>query len=325
MSADTILKITDVDNIDLDEYCLLHKTAFKELLTVQKVKDGFLTPDFFKWKYNTPAGKAKIAIIQKEERIIAGVAVWPLSAIYNGKVITVWHSGDVVALPGERGKWFFAKCMKALMSELPEGSFLFGFPNQNNAAGANRAGFKPIEQLNFYAKVYTGFYGKKYADTLKNFTQPQDQYAKDVIGENTIGIYRSAAYMNWRYLHKPETDYHCYNVESDGKIIGNTVVRSAIIKGKRILLVMEYHYTQKNTRHQLLKFIKQAAAKEKCSIIGIFSGKLFAPEFFNTGFIKVPDAFLPKKQILVGTLNNANEKTLLQNNWLIQTGDWDAF
>lgn len=325
MSAETILKITDIDNIDLDQYCFLHRTAFKELLDEQKVNACFLTPDFFKWKYNTPAGKSKIAIIEKERRIIAGVAIWPLFAIYNGEVVTIWHSGDVAALPGERGKWFFAKCMKALMKELPPHSLLFGFPNRNNAAGANRAGFKSIEQINFYAKIYTGFTNNKYLDALKNFSEPQNQYAKKIIAENTIGIYRSSAYMNWRYFQKPENKYHCFSVNRGDKIIGNAVVRSAEVKGKRILLVMEYHYTEKKAGAQLLSFINEVAAKEKCRIIGMFSGKLFAPEFFRTGFVKVPGKFLPKKQILVATLNNSGEPPFLQNNWLIQTGDWDAF
>ncbi|MGE5109066.1 MAG: hypothetical protein ACM3H8_16130, partial [Sphingobacteriales bacterium] len=73
MSAEAILKITDIDNVDLDQYCLLHRTAFKELLDKQSVKADFITPEFFKWKYNTPAGKSKIAIIEKDERIVAGV------------------------------------------------------------------------------------------------------------------------------------------------------------------------------------------------------------------------------------------------------------
>ena len=75
----------------------------------------------------------------------------------------------------------------------------------------------------------------------------------------------------------------------------------------------------------MLRFIKQTAAQEKCNIIGMFSGKLFAPDFFKTGFLKVPDRFLPKKQVLVGTFNDSTEKTFFNSAWLIQTGDWDAF
>ncbi|MBI2731357.1 MAG: GNAT family N-acetyltransferase [Sphingobacteriales bacterium] len=320
------ISVVESDSIDLVQYCLFQKAAFKNVFKEYEMDDSYITPEFFEWKYNTPAGKAKIALAKREETIIASVAICPHYFLNRNEVITIWQSGDVAVIPGEEGKWLFAKCMKAVMEYLPAGSFLYGFPNKKSFSGALRLSYKPIMQLGFYIKFNPFLKNSKGKACTENFNSAQDQYAKKIVDQTTIVLYRSAAYMNWRYLKKPATNYFIHTTKRNNQVTGNIVLCTTEIKERRILLVMEYHYLDNEAKSALFTFMKATASQEKCRFIGMFSGKKFAPDFWSSMFFKVPDRFLPKQQILVGTYNNNNfQSELLQSEWLVQTGDWDAF
>ncbi len=86
---------------------------------------------------------------------------------------------------------------------------------------------------------------------------------------------------------------------------------------------MEFHSLNKKAEKEMLIFLRKVALIENCSFAGLFSNNEPQPSVFTSGLIKIPSFMLPKKQILM--TYKKNSETLQNDNWFIQTGDWDAF
>ncbi len=316
--------ITEFDEVDQEQYCNLHKVAFSEMFRQNKITENNFTVEYFNWKYNTPWGKAKLAIAKLNGRIVGGVSMLPFQAIYQGNTYKVWHTGDVAVLPEFQGRFFFNQSMTALRNEVAADTFIFGFPNHNNLSGAKRAGFPGLKELCFFIKpiLFRGFGSELIAG--KSFDSLQDLYADVLAAKGGAMLHRSATYMNWRYVDRPGGNYFIYNYLHDETIKGNVVARAAMIKGIRVLIVMEYNYVEKNAVYYLNQFLKQTASKNRCLAAVLIS----SPEknYINrSGFIRLPEKLQPRKITLVGNTAQKETHPLIDADWFCQTGDWDAF
>ncbi len=324
MSGKAQIIITDFNEIDQEQYCNLHLAAFREMFRQNKITENNFTIDYFRWKYNLPWGKAKLAITKLNGKIVGGVSMIPLHAIHRGEIYKVWHTGDVAVLPEFQGRFFFNQSMTALRNEVAADSFIFGFPNYNNLSGAKRAGFPGLKDLCFWTKpvLFAGF--RPGLHGIKRFDALQDAYANALAEKGSAMLYRTANYMNWRYVERPGGNYFMYNHISNEHITGNVVARVATIKGIRIIVVMEYNYIEKNAVRYLNRFLAQTARKCGCFAAVLIS----SPGKSNTvgsGFVKLPVYLQPRKITLVGNTAGRIKHPLIDADWFCQTGDWDAF
>lgn len=322
--ANDRITISAFEEIDQEQFCMLHTVAFKELLQKSKINEELFTIEHYSWKYNSPAGRAKVAVLQQNGKLVGSVSMFPVTLIKDKRLFTAWNAGDVAVLPEYRGKFFFNQCMNALKKSNSENDFIFGFPNHNNLSGAVRAGFKHIKDLQFYVKPFFSVIGKKLENQIEPFSSLQDQYAETLAKEGRTMILRSSAYMNWRYQQKPGTYYLCYTHIDGNTVFGNVVVRVVKRKKIKVLVVMEYHYIHRKAISFLNRFISQSAIKNKCLTVIMLSAR----DQFNsdrTGFFRLPDLFQPKKMLFYGNPLKEEDKVLLNDKWFIETGDWDAF
>lgn len=322
MSDNDRLIVAAFEELDQEQFCSLHTIAFSELFTQNKVIANHFNPAVFNWKYNAPAGKAKIATITREGRIVAAVSMFPLDVKMGAHMHKVWHSGDVAVLPEYQGKFFFNQCMTALKNTIEKDVFLFGFPNHNNLTGAKRAGFQSVRELSFYVKPYFFFATGKQIAPVGEFDASQDIYANELATAAGTMVHRSKDYMNWRYVQKPSCNYFFYSHKESGRVTGNVVVRTTVVKGVRALLIMEYHFIDKSAIPFLHQFINQQAKKNKCMLIVMITS---STPSFTRRFIKVPVRFEPKKLVLFGNGQGNANHPLLTTDWFVQSGDWDAF
>ena len=318
------ISVSTFEEINQEQFCMLHAVAFQELLQESKINEELFTVEHFSWKYNGPAGKAKIAVMQQNGKLVGSVSMFPVTLIKGDRLFTAWNAGDVAVLPEYRGKFFFNQCMNALKNCNSKKDFLFGFPNHNNLAGAMRAGFKHIKDLQFYIKPY--FFG--ISKTLENQVEPfsflQDQYAEALAKDGRTMILRSSAYMNWRYREKPGTNYLCYAYNDGTAVLGNVVARMVKRKNIKVLLVMEYHYVNPKAITFLNRFIGQSAIKNKCLTVIMLSVK-DQIKSDRAGFFRLPELFQPKKMVFYGNPLKEEDKAFITDKWFVQTGDWDAF
>lgn len=316
--------VTDFDSIDFNQYCDMHKQAFKALFQKNKVLENPFTVDYFNWKYNGPGGKAKLGIALENGAIVGGVSMVPLHIIHNNKIQLGWHTGDVAVLPEFGGRFLFNQCMNALRLQLDDQDFIFGFPNINNLSGAKRAGVPPLCKLNYYVKtsLLPGAGFTKMSD--QSFSHQNNEYAKKLNNKYGAMVYRSAEYLTWRYLNRPLGKYFSYNHREGECIVGMTVARVAKLKGIKALVVMEYHFVKKTAIIHLNAFLKHMARENNCLLIVLLSTS-DGFKISRNRFFKLPQKFEPREVVLFGQFKKGESAQLSDHSWFMQTGDWDAF
>lgn len=324
MNMSLQISIIDIDQIDMDQFIKLQKLAFRDILITNKVSDDYITSEFFLWKYTPPAGKAKIAVVYQEGKMVGSVSIVPIDIFHEGRMKKIWNVGDVAVLPEYRGKFLYNRCITALKNDNPNDELLFGFPNHNNLPGTKRAGFRLVKDLAFYFKPFFLGFPLRRIMQMQLFPYSQDQYALTLAEKAGVTFYRSEAYMNWRYIQKPATSYHCYAYKENDVVFGNAVTRTIKRNAFHVLLVMEYHFSHKKAIPFLNRFINQMAIMNRCVAVIMLSA---SNQFTNQmgGFYLIPARFQPKKMVLYANPLKEEDEALLTDNWFIQTGDWDAF
>lgn len=320
------ITIKEVDDIDLNQYCLLQQQSFEAIFAESRIDSSYLDPDFFKWKYNTPAGKARIAVVEESNCMLASVAMYPVYIVVKGVKTRGWHFVEAAVLPLARGKGFFKRCMSLLIDSLMADEIIYVFPNSSSMHGTIKAGFRHIEECNFYARCFFNVFkkGRSAIETGVFFTAAQDIYADAMSTKQDVVVFRDAAYMNWRYKQHPHFSYYTFSPVENGRVMGNIVARPVIIKGIRMLLIMEMHSLNDEVKKEMISFVREVAKKENCFIAGIFSCKNGKPSLAATGMMPLPSYVLPKRHILMAYTKHSASK-LESENWFCQTGDWDAF
>lgn len=316
---------TDIDHIDIEQYCMLQQKSFAEIFASSQIDNSYLDSAFFKWKYNTPNGKARIAVAEENNEMLASVAMYPVVFIKDQELFNGWHFVEAATLPGARGRGLFKACMQELMDSLKNDEVIYVFPNKTSIHGTEKIGFQQLDHIPFYGKIV--FRKSRNSQTefssSCHFSLKQDAYAKALAKKNKIMIYRDADYMNWRYNSHPHASYYSYSAMQDDRVTGNIVVRPVKFRQRKFLLLMEFHSLNKEAEKEMLIFLRKIASIENCSFAGLFSNNEFQSDFFATGMIKAPSLLLPKQHILMGYKQNS--EGLLKDDWFIQTGDWDAF
>ncbi|RXK62449.1 GNAT family N-acetyltransferase [Lacibacter luteus] len=313
--------ITDSKQLDIEKYCQLQRAAFADVFAKSGIDTSYLDTAFFTWKYNPPAGPARIAVAEENGKLLASVAMYPVELLHNKKIKQGWHFVEAAVLPEARGRRLFPACMSILMESLMNDELIYVFPNRNSFAATEKIGFRQLEEVPFRTGICRRKEKGLNFEASALFLGEQDEYAQKINAEKRLSIYRSADYMNWRYIQHPHAEYYCYSAVDAGIVGGNIVIRPICVKGIRMLLLMEAHAVDNGSAKKINLFLRQVAATERCSLIGMFSNNPMKFGGATGNLIRVPSFLLPKKQVLM-----QYEKQSVSNaEWLIQTGDWDAF
>lgn len=70
------VRLLAVSNLDIDRHVELLRSAFGQSAWATQIGDTF-TPEFYRWKYFSPAGEAIIASLSGEEGLVASVSAFP--------------------------------------------------------------------------------------------------------------------------------------------------------------------------------------------------------------------------------------------------------
>lgn len=107
------LDVIPARNIDLMAYAAMQRSSFAEMLEAYGVTDSFMTPEYYRWKYESPWGEAKIAVVTEQGEMVASNAMLPYVLRREGDSFRAWQSMDTATIPKARGKGYFSKCINA--------------------------------------------------------------------------------------------------------------------------------------------------------------------------------------------------------------------
>jgi hypothetical protein len=325
---DLPIEILESHQIDYENFAGFQKVAFAKRLEELNYSDSYLNADFFRWKYNPPAGHAKIAILRKGTELISTTSLVPIDIIFEGEKVRGWQLCDAATHPKAMGRGYHRKTEKELINALGMREIVFVFPNHSTIQSLIDNNFILKETIRTWFKpVSCNFHHSNNNVTQIDFSQSNiDKIFSHSHGKNETGIYRSAEYMNWRYSRHPINTYASFVYSHGDRTNGFATIRSVRALGREMVALMEFWGDDRGVRSALLQNIKEWMYKNQNSRLIFQDNRMSAMDGIGFGFLPVPSIILPKKQVLMLYAKPEEFKMrILKSAWHIQWGDWDGF
>jgi hypothetical protein len=304
------VRVVDPDELDLDEYAALQRTAFAEVFRNAAVSDDFMRREHYAWKYASPAGHGRIAVAaEKGGELVAAVAMFPSAFATGTATTTAWQLCEGATLRRARGRGCFTACLKALAATVPPDQVLFGFPNPNSRPGLVASGFRAMQTVPMFVRPLTAASGPSRA------TEVGDSFEYLPIAA-APSIVRDAAYLTWRYRGNPSVTYAML-----GDSVGYAIVRRASVRGRDAVLLMEFHARSRPAARRLLRRVSRWGIEHRVRLAVLVSNCLTGWRALAHGFVGVPQSCNPRPLVLMAWPGAA----MPAGDWHIQLGDWDAF
>jgi GNAT superfamily N-acetyltransferase len=176
------------------------------------------------WRFReNPAGKHLIKLMWDDDELIGHYAVSPLFMNVEGVDVLTALSLTTMTHPDYQGKGIFSKLSMALYNDLEQNyncKAIWGFPNNNSHYGfVKKLEWKNlvmIHTLTLDLKVLEPK-GIEYSSKLiTRFNTSQEKIISENIKRfSSIFVKHSVAYLNWRFIDKPNSQYKCYEFNSN--------------------------------------------------------------------------------------------------------------
>jgi len=314
--------------LDFEEYTRMQRESFAELIRRSGVSDSYLTPEYFRWKYNPPAGPARIAVAFEDGAMVGSNAMYPMILTGGGAAVKGWQACDTATIPRCRGRGHIIGCLKALEGEVGPGEIFFGFPN--NAVRGVYAKLLRWEERAYipaFVKPVLVSLGRtdRSVREVPAFDNGQDDLARRLSARGRSMVSKDRAYLEWRYHRHPAFSYQAFVLRKDGASRGFLVVRRDVIKGKQVALVMERWGLDAKVERKLLAGAQAWCRKHKIRYLALLDNALTRGSAFRQGLFPLPGFLLSKQQMFMGKDHGGVSRSVFQGEWHIQLGDWDVF
>lgn len=323
--TETTIDIRDASDIDYPAYADFQKRAYGDLLARRGASDEHMTPEFYHWKYNPPAGAARIARILDGEKTLSSSAMLPLRLSFDGRTHLGWHCLDVGTVPEARGRGYFLTTLQSLIESVPPRDLFFAFPNEASIVSFLKLGCMENVILTTWVDPFVRFVGRE-QDGVERIDRfgPEHDAIHDQLGTDRPRVDRRADYLNWRYSAHPINSYVSF-VSTNDRCDGFCVVRRARVMGRDLALVMEVSGSTPRVQTALLSHAAAWARSEGLGMMSLMSTDLPLPTAVRALLVPVPSMLLPKRQVLVVHGEKDLPAPLLTTSWALSTGDWDVF
>ena len=316
------------------------------------------------WLHQQNLVKANTIYYAMHDKDVAGIyTALPVLFKIGNEVQPALQSIDTLTDVAHRGKGLFPKLAKKLYSDATDNNYalVYGFPNDSSGPGFfNKLQWTSFGEVPFLLKpLNISYFINKILKRKKNSTLPDGNYSYNapvsVKINNDTGIKllnnfdeeydsiwkaasanikvcanRSAAYMNWRFVDKPDEIYYRYGFYSKGKLQAVVVFTIKRKHGGLIGYLMEliYDSQHENAGKQLLKFASKQCKTQHADTILAWS----IPNCFNyavykkCGYYTLPEKLRPQQLFFgVRAFDEKNAQLILNvNNWYISYADSDT-
>ncbi len=237
------------NNID---YKLLKDSEFKISKTlIKKFKKNIpFNSKLVRWEYMlNPFGKAKIFLAMDKKKAIGIVVATPLKFLYKKKIFKGFRIQDVftdisyIRKQIKIGKKIQKTNKVGIFSNLIliinkylklKSKVNIGFANKNALPYWERNNWKGLTEFPLINKKLKKNYKFKciYSE-IKTFKSIHEKIFKKNIS-NSIDIFWTKEFSNWRYFLNPRSKYKVFNIEYKNNIEGYVVLKEYIEKEQRI-------------------------------------------------------------------------------------------
>ena len=197
-----------------DEFKILElfELVFKQKLSIEN----------WKWRFrDNPAGKHFIKLMWDNDLLVGHYAVSPTIMQVDGQDVLTALSLTTMTHPDYTGKRIFKTLSKSLYDELEQNhacKAIWGFPNNNSHYGfVKHLGWSNLalmHTLGLNAKKIKPKGLKFQAQEIQHFDEAHSKFINDKINAS-VYVKRDETYLNWRFIDKPNTNYYCYEFNSE--------------------------------------------------------------------------------------------------------------
>jgi len=332
----------------------LYKSCFDNNGSPKKTEN--IEWQFFK---NTEASAfVDIAFDEQANKAAAIYAVSSVKFKIGNELLLGTQSLDTITDIDYRGKGLFITLAKEVYakSAAAGAALVYGFPNGNSIHGfVKKLDWQVLDPLPFLIKPLQSKY---FTDKIKplrflpNISLSFGSYAANKnykITESSefpeaatalwnafsqdikVAVHRDKAYLDWRYIQKPNEDYkiaHCY--DSQNQYLGYIVFAVKDKHNGKIAYIMELIYDKSHPKagSQLLKYAISQIKKQKadCILSWCLEHSPNFKTYKSSFFINMPEKFRPIELHFGATALREDLKTLIYNreNWFISYSDSDT-
>jgi hypothetical protein len=304
--------IVSAADLDFDELVELQRRSFVGVPGAAQL-DTIQTADYYRWKYNSPAGLAKIAQVRDGHGLIAMNAMFPMSFVRSGVRMRGWQSGDTATAQSARGKGCYQNCLTALMEQLGPQETFIGFPNPTSVGLFRKLGWREFDVLQLFGGLPLGSLQESVV-RVEQFGPAQDALSAK-LASPAVMVERTAAYLNHRYLSPDRPIYQCFATDDGYVALG--VLK---VKGRNVALVMDCQALTQRVRNRLLRHAGGWARAKGCVGWIAVTNTSRALGLIGQGLFPVPKALAPRRLILVVQRG----RPASDGDWRVQLGDWDG-
>ena len=323
------------------------------------------------WQFkNNTLDEPYVMVAEDRGNLVAQYAVMGFRMNFMGGPIDVALSTSTVTDFNYRGRGLFPKLARLLYSHIKQRNckLIYGFPNaQSIDIFLNKLSWFKIQKLpllikpinfkhilseyiknNILACTLGSFLnrmGEKLSkfptigENLKNITIKSTRYFPEETGglwkmthlRNRIALIRDNAYLEWRYLKKPQSKYDVNLVYEDNIPIGYLITKLQNNYGLNILFVMDIVIKDDDRKilSYVIDYISHQARMMGADILSmlVLNNHPHYSLFIKKGFLPIPETFFPQ-EIYFCAMSNSEDINVnsLQNknNWYITWGDTDT-
>jgi hypothetical protein len=307
------VEVLDSISIDYEEMHSLLREAFAHR-SKSNVDVEIPSPQSLEFKYQNSVSPSKLATVRCNGELVAMNGLIPIEICNSGFPTVGWMSCDTATHPNYQGRGLFKQCVSALEVSLPDGAFLFGFPNLNSMPGFTKMGWRRLAEVDLY------FSSSLLGTNKSAIVKEVDINTLNNFPPNPNGIVKSREYLIWRY-GPLRGDYEAHEISSETSIYF-VISRKLKINGIVFSLVLDVL-----SENQLLA---GKSLRKLCKVQNTL-GLLLAPQIHSrlelgkNGFLQVPSFLVSRKIVLSGKcISYDADKSLTTSHWNLSLGDFDA-
>jgi hypothetical protein len=200
----------------LPQFRTLYKLSFN-----QDVSEGY-----FKWRYlENPIKDLFVSVILDKQELVHAKASIPCMIQLNGKKQKALSMTNLMVHPLHRGKGLFSN-IRFYYDEVIERGYklMWGFPNSLSHRISIAWSFRdvyeiPTMQLNLSGRVKTDL------AACENDHQFKLDYSGVYTNSSFNCVFKSEAYLHWRYFKNPLDDYLNFVIHRNNKVSSYMVVK----------------------------------------------------------------------------------------------------
>ncbi len=268
----------------------LFELSFPETVNTSIVSDAH-----YKWKFKTfPAKPSAYEYVSEDTDLVGYYAAVPYQYKIGNEIVKCGMVCDVMTHPDRRGKGIFTKLGKFATDQMKiEGlSFTSGYPIRPEVIpGHLKVGWEIVVKMPMYIRllgtktflpkpirflsalfdpivrllqIWTSIKNKNYSYSVytpEDFLKLKEysEFLESWLSEQKNALVKSVEFLKWR-TGAPETQYQFLVLKRSEKIVGVSVVRSALLKGVSVLAVLDIMILSSDffgakTMHQAMKML----------------------------------------------------------------------